>query len=42
MSFVFVGGRGYTVIMNTVDELGTVRDQDGFCVECAYEYCECL
>ena len=24
-----------------VDELGTVRDQDGFCVECAVTYCEC-
>lgn len=25
----------------TVDMLGVARDADGFCVECAYEYCEC-
>jgi hypothetical protein len=26
----------------TVDMLGVARDADGYCVECAYEYCECL
>jgi hypothetical protein len=25
----------------TVDMFGVVRDVDGFCVECAVEYCEC-
>ena len=26
----------------TVDAFGVARDADGFCVDCSYQYCECL
>jgi hypothetical protein len=26
----------------TIDGLGVARNADGYCVECMYEYCECM